>query len=108
MTPTDIAAWIAKVAPQGRLVTDSRRINAGDVFFAYPGEAADGRQHIDSAVERGAAAVLFDPDHFVANAALCAPQLAVPALKANAGPIAHAVRNHPDRAMFSVGVTGTG
>ncbi|WP_426112063.1 UDP-N-acetylmuramoyl-L-alanyl-D-glutamate--2,6-diaminopimelate ligase [Massilia sp. PWRC2] len=107
MTPIDIAAWIANAAPQGRLATDSRLLQPGDVFFAYPGDAVDGRQFIDSAVERGAAAVLFDPDHFVANAALRVPQLAVPALKANAGPIAHALRHQPDRAMFSVGVTGT-
>ena len=107
MTPADIAAWILDAAPQGKLVTDSRLVAPGDVFFAYPGEAADGRRFIDSAVERGAAAVVYDPADFTANAALLVPQLAVAALKANAGPIAHAVRRAPDAQLFSVGVTGT-
>jgi UDP-N-acetylmuramyl pentapeptide synthase len=35
-----IIEWIQAAAPGGRLVSDSRRVRHGDVFFAYPGEAA--------------------------------------------------------------------
>src|ERR671912_1808888 len=40
------------------LVYDSRRVAKGDVFFAVPGEQADGHQFINQAIERGAIAVV--------------------------------------------------
>ena len=103
----DTTDWIRRAAPQGRLASDSRRVQAGDVFFAYPGDAGDGRDFIDAAIQQGASAVLFDPRGFEWNAALTVPHLAVPDLKARAGAIAHAFHDQPDSAMFSVGVTGT-
>lgn len=104
---TDIIQWIRAAAPGGRLVSDSRRVKAGDVFFAYPGEAADGRRFIEAAIDAGAAAVLFEAAGFTWDEALGVPHLAVPELKKNAGPIAHAVLEFPDSAMFTVAVTGT-
>lgn len=103
----DTIEWIRAAAPGGRLVSDSRRVTSGDVFFAYPGEAADGRRFIEAAVEAGAAAVVYESADFAWDAALTVPHLAVADLKQNAGPIAHAVLDHPDRAMFTVAVTGT-
>jgi UDP-N-acetylmuramoyl-L-alanyl-D-glutamate--2,6-diaminopimelate ligase len=107
----DIRQWIEAAAPGGRvasrLVSDSRRVQRGAVFFAYPGEAADGRRFIESAVANGAAAVLYDPRDFAWPDSLAVPHLAVPELKKNAGPIAHAFYGMPDKDMFSVGVTGT-
>jgi UDP-N-acetylmuramoyl-L-alanyl-D-glutamate--2,6-diaminopimelate ligase len=103
----NITGWIQAAAPGGRLVSDSRRVRRGDVFFAYPGEAADGRRFIGSAIENGAAAVVYDDRDFMWNEALAIPHLAVADLKRNAGPIAHAYYGAPDAAMFTVGVTGT-
>ena len=40
------------------LVYDSRRVTKGDVFFAVPGEQADGHQFVNQAMERGAIAVV--------------------------------------------------
>ena len=34
------------------------------MFFAYPGEAGDGRDFIDAAIEQGAAAVVYESDGF--------------------------------------------
>ncbi len=102
-----IIEWIRAAASGGRLVSDSRRVRSGDVFFAYPGEAADGRRFIRSAIENGAAAVVFDDRDFAFDATLDVPHLAVADLKKNAGPIAHAYYGAPDAAMFTVGVTGT-
>jgi UDP-N-acetylmuramoyl-L-alanyl-D-glutamate--2,6-diaminopimelate ligase len=110
MTPNlhEICSWIHAAAPGGRLVSDSRRAGRGDVFFAYPGEgAADGRNYIRSAVEQGAAAVVFEARGFEWEASIDVPHLAVPDLKKNAGPIAHAFYGQPDAGMFTVGVTGT-
>jgi UDP-N-acetylmuramoyl-L-alanyl-D-glutamate--2,6-diaminopimelate ligase len=105
-TPT-ICDWIRAAAPGGRLVSDSRRVRAGDVFFAYPGEAADGRRFIRAAIDNGAAAVVYDGRDVVFDDAFAVPHLAVQDLKQNAGPIAHAFYGAPDAAMFTVGVTGT-
>jgi UDP-N-acetylmuramoyl-L-alanyl-D-glutamate--2,6-diaminopimelate ligase len=103
----NIIDWMRAAAPGGRLVSDSRRVRGGDVFFAYPGEAADGRRFIRSAIENGAAAVVYDDRDFAFDETLGVPHLAVADLKKNAGPIAHAYYGAPDAAMFTVGVTGT-
>jgi UDP-N-acetylmuramoyl-L-alanyl-D-glutamate--2,6-diaminopimelate ligase len=102
-----VCAWIRAAAPGARLTSDSRRVRRGDVFFAYPGEAADGRKFIAAAIENGAAAVVYEERDFAWPAELTLPHLAVADLKAGAGPIAHAYYGQPDAAMFTVGVTGT-
>jgi UDP-N-acetylmuramoyl-L-alanyl-D-glutamate--2,6-diaminopimelate ligase len=108
MNLDDICRWIRAAAEGGRLVSDSRRVGRGDVFFAYPGEgAADGRNYIRSAVEKGAAAVVYEARGFASEADIDVPHLAVEGLKKNAGPIAHAYYGQPDAGMFTVGVTGT-
>jgi UDP-N-acetylmuramoyl-L-alanyl-D-glutamate--2,6-diaminopimelate ligase len=43
----------------GGLCYDSRRVGPGRIFFAIPGEKADGHDFIAEAVRRGAAAVVF-------------------------------------------------
>jgi UDP-N-acetylmuramoyl-L-alanyl-D-glutamate--2,6-diaminopimelate ligase len=108
----DICQWIKAAAPGGRLVSDSRRIGRGDVFFAYPGEgAADGRNYIGQAIENGAAAVVYEARGFASDESTGlpheVPHLAVENLKKNAGVIAHAYYGQPDAGMFTVGVTGT-
>jgi len=104
LSATDVASWIAATAgAHARLSSDSRSIGAGDVFFAY----AEGRRFIEAAVAQGAAAVVYDDAGFEWDAAIDVPHLAVPALKRQAGPIAHACNAMPDAGMFTVGVTGT-
>jgi UDP-N-acetylmuramoyl-L-alanyl-D-glutamate--2,6-diaminopimelate ligase len=106
-TLNQICQWIQAAAPGGRLASDSRRVRRGDVFFAYPGGLADGRNFIRAAVENGAAAVVYEARDFAWPDDLDVPHAAVAGLKANAGPIAHAFYGMPDSAMFTVGVTGT-
>jgi len=107
MSLNDICQWIRAAAPGGRLVSDSRRVTKGDVFFAYPGEASDGRRHIAAAIAAGAAAVVYEEEGYSWDGAHAVAHLGVARLKQNAGPVAHAVLQHPDAAMFTVGVTGT-
>jgi len=49
-----------------------RRIRAAsrraDVFVAYPVIGADGRQHIEHAIQQGARAILYEADGFEWNA----------------------------------------
>jgi UDP-N-acetylmuramoyl-L-alanyl-D-glutamate--2,6-diaminopimelate ligase len=107
MTIEQIVAWIAAAAPGGQLASDSRRLQRGDVFFAYPGEAGDGRAFIGAAIEQGAAAVVYEERDFAWDPSWKVAHLALPELKKNAGPIAHACLGMPDAGMFTVGVTGT-
>jgi UDP-N-acetylmuramoyl-L-alanyl-D-glutamate--2,6-diaminopimelate ligase len=43
-----------------RVLSDSRRIRAGDLFVALRGEKADGFDYVNEAISRGAAAVVSD------------------------------------------------
>eukprot|EP01032_Pedospumella_encystans_P033417 gene33417-37763_t len=113
MTPNEISIWIKESAlagQPGQLASDSRRVKAGDVFFAYPGEGKDGRAYIAAAVAQGAAAIVYEEQGAEAypwDAAWTLPRLAVTDLKRRSGPIAHAFYGYPDASMFTVGVTGT-
>ncbi len=105
---SEILAWLLQqVTPAAQLHSDSRFIAKGDVFFAYPGEVADGRQFIAQAIEMGAAAVVYESAAWNWNAAWSVPHLAVAGLKITVGEIASAYYNKPDAAMFTVAVTGT-
>lgn len=90
-----------------RLVTDSRQVQAGDTFVAYPGAQADGRQHIAQAIGRGANAVIWEAHGFQWSAKWGVPNLAVRDLRHHAGEIADHVYGHPSQQLWMVGVTGT-
>ncbi|MES2931998.1 MAG: UDP-N-acetylmuramoyl-L-alanyl-D-glutamate--2,6-diaminopimelate ligase [Pseudomonadota bacterium] len=102
-----ISTWCKSLAPNGNLASDSRKIIAGDIFFAYPGDEADGRSYIADAIERGAAAIVYDGHGFDWDAAWMVPHLTVSNLKLRAGEIANTFYGQPDAAMFTVAVTGT-
>ena len=102
-----IVAWLHANAPGAQLSSDSRSIQRGDVFVAYPGDTADGRHYIGQAIANGAAAIVAESDGLLWDAAWTTPHLAVDHLKRYAGPIARAYYREPDAAMFSVAVTGT-
>ncbi|KRB92322.1 UDP-N-acetylmuramoyl-L-alanyl-D-glutamate--2,6-diaminopimelate ligase [Noviherbaspirillum sp. Root189] len=107
MNADDILAWLHATAPSAQLSSDSRSVRPGDVFFAYPGDVADGRNFIEQALANGARAVVYEAEGFSWNDRWQAEHLAVPQLKKAAGPIANVYYGAPDRNMFSVAVTGT-
>ena len=39
---------------------DSRKVKPGDLFIAVKGAACDGHEFIDSAIEKGAVAVIYE------------------------------------------------
>lgn len=55
-----------------RVVTDSRQVQAGDLFFALPGEHFDGHDFVADAVGRGAAAVVLQRARLPAPLPACA------------------------------------
>jgi UDP-N-acetylmuramoyl-L-alanyl-D-glutamate--2,6-diaminopimelate ligase len=90
-----------------RLVSDSRRVAPGVAFFAYPGEAADGRRHIPDALARGAAAVVWEAEGFDWDPSWRVPNVPVKGLKQAAGRLAHEYYGRPSELMWTCGVTGT-
>jgi len=93
--------------PVTRLVTDSRRVEPGDVFVAMPGVRTDGRAFIEQAITAGAAAVIWDERDFHWDSAWHVPNLAVAGLRERLGFIAASVYGHPSHRMWVAGVTGT-
>ncbi len=90
------------------LACDSRQVQPGFLFLAYPGVQNDGRLFIDDAIQAGAIAVVYDPENAVVTAE---------AIQVKAYPIAHLAQqiallasrfyHYPTRALKVIGVTGT-
>jgi UDP-N-acetylmuramyl-tripeptide synthetase len=57
--PTEAVNWL-KTKVTGELRIDSRDIQPGDGFIAWPGAAVDGRQFVKAALQKGAAACLVE------------------------------------------------
>ena len=120
------------IAPRG-VSGDSRRVQAGDLFLAYPGQHVDGRRFIAEALTRGAVAVLCAAaDEKVGDgetapmvvqmprtAAWCSettlgsadgrvvPCLAVADPRVLAGALAHRIYGEPSHHLWLAGITGT-
>jgi UDP-N-acetylmuramoyl-L-alanyl-D-glutamate--2,6-diaminopimelate ligase len=95
----------AKGVVATRLTADSRRVQPGDVFVAYPGAQADGRNFIAQAVARGAAAVIAEVGRNLAAGGM--PLIEVAGLAALSGEIAHQICGRPSEHLWLAGVTGT-
>ena len=100
-------AWLAQHGVRG-LVTDSRRVQRGDAFIAWPGYALDGRQFVKAALEAGAVACLVEADGVAAfDFGADAPVAALAGLKQRTGEIADAFYVRPSEALAVVATTGT-
>ncbi|MDR2881959.1 MAG: Mur ligase domain-containing protein, partial [Azoarcus sp.] len=96
----------AGVRPRG-VTVDSRRVGDGDVFIAWSGAASDGRRHIDEALSRGAAAVLYESGDGFRFPESGRPVFAVEGLRAIAGNLADEIYGRPSEKLWLAGVTGT-
>ena len=105
-TPLDAAQWL-RARVTGTLQADSRKVQPGDGFIAWPGAATDAREHVASALARGATACLVEQagaDAYAFNA----DQIAFyEQLKAASGPIASAFFGQPSQHLRVLAVTGT-
>ncbi len=99
------------LAQQGAVITrlssDSRRAAPGVAFFAYPGEAADGRAYIEDAMRRGAAAVVWEEEGFAWRPEWKLPNASVRGLKQRSGALASQFYGQPSESLWMCGVTGT-
>ncbi len=99
---------LAGVAPTasvaiGGMTLDSRRVEAGTLFAALPGQHADGVEFVGDAVARGAAAVLAER---------ASPTIGIPQLLVHGGRPALALaaawfNDYPSESLGVVGITGT-
>ena len=89
------------------LTLDSRKVRGGDLFLAVPGLQHDGRDHVQDAIARGAAAVAYESeglDQALTGAAVMVP---VHHLAGQLSAIAGRFYGEPSRSLRLVGVTGT-
>src|ERR671922_2268434 len=86
------------------LAYDSRKVRAGQIFFAVPGEKADGHDFIAEAVRREAAAVVFSRRGDWPQAPA---SIRVKDVRRTMGLWAAHFFNQPSRRLKLVGVTGT-
>lgn len=101
-----VQAWLAQNVTRA-LQSDSRKVQAGDGFVAWPGAATDARNHVIAALAQGAAVCLVEHDGVQAFG-FDDPRIASYAhLKRDIGPIAAATLGEPSHAMSVVAVTGT-
>ncbi len=104
----DLVRELRALTPALRhLTADSRRVEPGDAFLAFPGAVHDGRSHIAAAVEAGAAAVLWEPEGFQWRQDWEVYNRAVPGLRGAAAELAAAWYGAPSEALWMIGVTGT-
>lgn len=112
-TLRELTAGIADVAaaydrPVKGLSLDSRRVRAGDLFFATSGTRRHGRDFIDTAIAAGAVAVLVEDEATPsANLRGTVPIIGVPKLGGRVGEIAARFFGDPSARLKVIGVTGT-
>lgn len=86
------------------LITDSRRVVPGSLFFALEGANTSGAFYIEEAIDRGAAGIVGER---APGPRMGVPYLQVPNTRIALAEIAGRFYNHPDRALELVGITGT-
>jgi len=107
-TPVQAAQWLSRHVT-GELRTDSRQVQPGDGFIAWPGAATDGRAYMARAFAQGASACLMqhegsEPWQDLEPADRLA---ALPQLRQCTGWVADAYYEQPTQNLRVVAVTGT-
>jgi UDP-N-acetylmuramoyl-L-alanyl-D-glutamate--2,6-diaminopimelate ligase len=102
----DAAQWLA-ARVRGRLRMDSRAVQPGDGFVAWPGQSTDGRRYVQAALDAGAAACLVEEQGAEAYAFDPERVAQVAGLKAATGDIADHYFAQPSAVLDVVATTGT-
>ena len=83
---------------------DSRRVTPGMVFVAIPGQNSDGHEYINTAIERGATAVICERNGILAHRAT---KIRVPDVREALARAATSYYHNPSAKLKVIGVTGT-
>ena len=110
-TPAQAAQWLRDLVinqGMGTLRTDSRQVQAGDAFLAWPGVVADGRGFVGTALQAGAVACLVEAEGWERTSMPQDPRVGVyRGLKEASGAIADLYFGHPSQQLDVAAVTGT-
>ncbi len=106
LTSTAVVQFTTSSDPEiGALEYDSRKIKAGDCFFAVRGTQSDGHNYIASAIESGAVAVVCQELPQQLNDEVC--YIVVEDSNKAMADMAAAFYDYPSEELELVGVTGT-
>ncbi|RZT94942.1 UDP-N-acetylmuramoyl-L-alanyl-D-glutamate--2,6-diaminopimelate ligase [Rivibacter subsaxonicus] len=105
-SPEAAARWLDEWVT-GTLRTDSRAVQPGDAFIAWPGYANDGRQYVAQALAAGATTCVVEAEGVEAFGFTDARVAALPRLKAATGAIANAFYGRSGERLRMVATTGT-
>lgn len=86
------------------LCYDSRKVCTNSVFFALPGDVADGHNYIDQAIENGAVAIVAEREVTVREGVQL---VVVHDTRQCMAKMAAAFYGYPARKLLTVGITGT-
>lgn len=94
------------------ITSDSRMVQKGSLFLAYPGTQSDGRKYIAQAIEAGAGAIVWERKQtetvdFSWDSAWRVKNVPCDDLKLHAGEIAAEFYDYPSKKVTMIGVTGT-
>ena len=115
LSPLEAARWLRQRVT-GQLRTDSRLVEPGDAFIAWPGAATDGRLYLESALQRGASACILAEEGCEPWQSLSSQDSATHKmerlaclhnLKAQTGLVADAYYEQPSDELGVLAVTGT-
>jgi UDP-N-acetylmuramoyl-L-alanyl-D-glutamate--2,6-diaminopimelate ligase len=105
-SPDAAARWLSEWCT-GTLRTDSRQVQPGDAFIAWPGYARDGREFVAAALAAGASTCLVEDDGIERFGLNDARVASLPGLKGRTGEIAAAYFGKPTETLDVIAVTGT-
>ena len=105
-SPEAAARWLSEWVA-GTLRTDSRLVQPGDAFIAWPGYAVDGRRFVADALAKGAATCVVEEQGVEAYGFVDARVASLPNLKAVTGRIADGFFKQPTATLKVVATTGT-
>lgn len=105
-SPQAAAQWLRRHT-RGTLRSDSRQVEPGDAFLAWPGAATDARSHVASALAAGAAACLVEAEGVAAFDLDPVRVATYTGLRQAAAPVASAYFDEPSTQLALLAVTGT-
>lgn len=99
--------WGDTAVPVTQIDFDSRQVVAGSLFVAVRGTQTDGHTYIDTAMAKGAVAIIAEQAPTAEQAAQVRCWVQVANSAGALGQVASAFFGHPSQQMRLVGVTGT-
>ena len=106
LSHTDFPVELASLLVSG-LQLDSRKLEQGELFIAYPGLHSDGRHYLAQAKAAGAVAALVESKGFNATGETPFPVIAIENLANKVSGIAGRFYADPSASLPVVGITGT-